>query len=221
MARKIDHKTSGALTIAAEATVAITGNPTAGTLGGGLFAKLDTDTAKFVLAGVGDEPIGICESNVLAGAEADLLMSEIPLIKLGYAASALDYVEVGASGVAVKATGLRPIGGQLTTGGASGDMAGIIFGKKPDYPITGADVASAATIVPTGERFTLTGTDTVTAITMIGAKAGKRLLIKFASTATVTLAHMVGGTLGGSADDLLELDWDGTVLREIGRSVNA
>lgn len=208
--------------ISAKATVAITGNPLAGTTGGGLWCVLDTDPNFFVLAGVGADPIGLCDSNIGINASATLRNYGKRLVRLGGTVAALDYGEVGVLGVSVKATGLRPVVGQFLEAGVIGDFVTMLVGKKSQVPIIGADVASAATIVPTGEVFTLTGSTGVTAITATGVLTGKRILILAGtSTAAITLTHMVGGTITLTAGDSLELIYDGTNFVEVGRSVNA
>lgn len=222
MARKNDNAPElYAYSLTALATAAITGNPAPGTIGGGIFVDLDTDPAYFVASGVGSDPVGTIHTNIQINRPATILGPGKRLVRLGGTVTERDYLETIAGGKAIKATGLRPVVGQALVSGVLNDFVGCLIGKKPTAPIVGADVASAATIVPTGEVFTLTGTATVTAITCTGVTAGKRILIIFASTATVTLSHMVGGTMTGSADDTLELLWDGTTLRETGRSVNA
>lgn len=208
----------------AKATVAITGNPTAGTTGGGLWCILDTDPNFFVLAGVGADPIGLCDSNIAINAMAVLKNYGKQRVRLGGTVAAGDYGEVGAAGVTVKATGLRPVVGQFMNAGVSGDFVTMRVGKKPRGAIVGADVASAATIVPTGEVFNVTGSTGITAITATGILDGKRILIR-AGTATcaITLAHIVGGTITLTANDTLELAWnDGnSYWEEVARSVNA
>lgn len=224
MSRTISPASNPLDGLGAKATAAITNNPAAGIYGSGLFMKLDTDNNYFVLTGVGDTPDGWLDCNALINATATLepLIGR-KLVKLAGTVTAGQYGECAASGAAVKATGLRPVVCRFLDSGVSGDFvsAQLMLIPVGGIAIYGADVASAATIVPTGNVFHLTGTATVTAITMTGASAGARITIIFDAASTVTLTHMVGGTMTGSADDALELFTDGTTLRELGRSVNA
>lgn len=227
--RKLDSQPDDhGLKLSAYATAAITGNPSPGKVGGGVFVKFDTDPNYFVVCGVGDDAIGIVRTNVAIGDPGTIHaeIGDLDTITLGgtvaLGADGTAYVESDANGHAVQATGLRPVLGRVTKAGVSGDVVPLIFGAQPKGPIVGADVASAATIVPTGEVFTLTGSTGVSAITATGIMTGKRItILAGAATAAITLAHIVGGTITLTADDVLELVWDGTSWHEVGRSVNA
>lgn len=97
----------------------------------------------------------------------------------------------------------------------------------------GADVASASTLTLGGDgnSFDITGTTTINYITTTGWPAGSRVLLQFDGALTVT--HNAGAVpantaaiklagaanFAATADDVLELWYDGSFWREAGRSV--
>lgn len=199
MARS-DHQ-EGIFGLSALATAAVTNNPAADKAGAGLLAKFDTDDRYFVLTGVGDDPLGIVDCNVDADARATIKTDGIKPVKLAGSVTAMDYAECAgaAVGTVVKATGLRPIAGRLLATGVAGNFVPLdLNDRTPRAPIVGADVASAATIVPTGEVFKVTGTETITAITTTGLMLGKPFTMVFTGAAVV--ANGSGIKLAGAAD---------------------
>lgn len=86
----------------------------------------------------------------------------------------------------------------------------------------GADVASAAAIVPTGNLFHVTGTTTITSITATLIEAGTIITIIFDGILTFTDGSnlKLAGNFVTSADDTITLRWDGTNWYELCRSVN-
>lgn len=219
--RQLDFK-YGVENISAKATVAITGNPTAPGDGGGLLVDLDTDPNFFVLAGVGSDPLGIVDENVLINSAATIHMDGILKVRLGGTVVKLDYLEAFTGGKAVKATGLRPIVGRTLMAGVSGDFVSVIRSSRTNGPIYGADVASAAALVPTGNVFHVTGTTTVTSITSTGILAGSRITIIFDGVLTFTDGSnlKLAGDFTTSAADSITLVYDGTNWHEVARSAN-
>jgi len=221
------------LEIAAKATAAVTGNPTAGTVGGGLFCTLDTDPNFFVLSSAGDDPDGILSCNALINSVQTLRQWPMQQIKLGGTVAAKGYVQCGAAGVAVAATGLAPIVGQVLQAGVTGDFVDILYGKQPRIGQTGAgnvfgamkgaDVASATAIVPTGNVFHVTGTTSITSITSTNISSGARITLIFDGILTFTAGNnlKIAGNMTTSALDTITLVYDGTNWFEVARSVNA
>jgi|SRR5688572_20010214 len=86
---------------------------------------------------------------------------------------------------------------------------------------SGAAVASAATITPSGNSFHVTGVTTITAITVLAADT--KICAIFDGILTVTDNNTTLNTAGNfvtTADDILCLVSDGTNWRESSRSVN-
>lgn len=86
----------------------------------------------------------------------------------------------------------------------------------------GADVASAASIVPTGNTFHVTGTTNITSIDGSNVPAGAEITIIFDGALTFTDGSnlKLAGNFVTTADDTITLKWDGTNWYEKGRSVN-
>lgn len=103
-----------------------------------------------------------------------------------------------------------------TTVHSGANKDGIVFGRS------GAAVASAAAIVPTGNVFHVTGTTTITSITATDIKAGTILTIIFDGILTFTDGSnlKLAGNFVTSADDTITLAFDGTNFYERCRSVN-
>lgn len=87
---------------------------------------------------------------------------------------------------------------------------------------SGAAVASAATITPTGNLFHVTGTTTITSVSGTGITAGTQITIIFDGILTFTdgsnlklVASMVT-----TADDTITLVYDGTNWYEVARAIN-
>jgi len=87
-----------------------------------------------------------------------------------------------------------------------------------------ATVASAATIVPTAETMEISGTTGITAITGTNIVPGQLIRLIFLASLTVTngASLMLAGAanFSATADDVLELVWNGTKWREAGRAIN-
>lgn len=86
----------------------------------------------------------------------------------------------------------------------------------------GADVASAAAIVPTGNVFHVTGTTSITSITATNVPAGTTLTLIFDDALTFTDGNnlKLAGNFSTSADDTITLTYDGTNFYENDRSAN-
>jgi len=221
MGRGIDNK-PGDICLSALAYSAVTSNPAAGRRPGGLFVKLyAADTTYFSLAGVGDSPLGVLRGNCAQGAAGEIETAGVVPITFGGTVADGDYIEVGASGVAVKATGLRPVAGLCIKGGASGEVGTILLGAKPTGGILGANVASASAIVPTGNIFHLTGTTAVTSITSTGVSAGARVHIIADAASSMTKGNnlKIAASITFAAADSVTLEYDGTNWYEVGKSV--
>lgn len=221
MARGIDNK-PGDVCLSALAYAAVTSNPAAGRRPGGLFVKLyAADTQQFTLAGVGDNPLGVFRGNCAVGAAGEIETAGVVPITFGGTVADDAFIEVGALGVAVTATGLRPIAGRCIKGGASGEVGTVLLGVKPTNEIKGVDVASAATIVPTGNVFHVTGTGTITAITSTGVVAGSRMTLIFDGAASITAGSLLKlvSSFTASAGNAITLTYDGTAWYESGRLV--
>jgi hypothetical protein len=86
----------------------------------------------------------------------------------------------------------------------------------------GATVASATSIVPTGNYFPVSGTTTITAVDGTGLNPGARITMVF-SSAGCTVQHGAALVLRGgvnfvsAAGDALTLDWTGTLWQETSR----
>lgn len=220
MARKLDVRQDPVITIPGKAYAAVTGISTAARYPGGLFVKWTVaDNFKFELAGVGDSPSGVLNANCAVDADASIAVFGPALVTLGGTVANDGYVEVDSAGKAVAATGLRPVAGQVITGGVSGDVVAVLLGKLPDKPIYGTAVASAATIVPTGEVFHVTGTSTITAITSTGILPGAKMTLIFDSTAGITKGAtlVLVSSFSANAGNSITLVYDGTAWYESGR----
>lgn len=86
----------------------------------------------------------------------------------------------------------------------------------------GQDLASAASITPTCNVHTVTGTTAITSMVATDIPAGQPLTLIFASTPTFTDGNnlKIAGNLVATADDTITLISDGTNFYEIGRAVN-
>lgn len=226
MSRTISPASSPLDGISAKATAAVTNNPAAGVYGSGLFFKLDTDNNYFVLTGVGDTPDGWLDCNVLINANGTLepLIGR-KLVKLAGTVTAGDYGECAANGKVVKATGLRPVVCRFLDSGVSGDFvsAQLMLIPVGGISISGAAVASASAIVPTGNVFHVTGTTAITSVTSTGISAGARMTLIFDASLTFTDGNnlKIGGDFSATADDTISLVYDGTNWYEAGaRSAN-
>jgi hypothetical protein len=124
----------------------------------------------------------------------------------------------GAQVTSFKDTGAITPSGALPFINSSGGMsvAGIFNGGK------GADVASAATIAPTGNLFHVTGTTNITSVSGTGIVAGTEITIIFDGILTFTDGSnlKLNGNFVTSADDVIKLAWDGTNWYEVCRSTN-
>lgn len=212
MARKNDNIPLASMT--AKATSAISTS--------GLLVKFDTDEDYIVVAGVGGTPLGVLPTTADANELVDVTVRGVVPVRLGGTVADQAYVESDANGKAVTATGLRPIAGRVPTGGGTGELRSLLLGDKPSGPIYGADVASAAAIVPTGNVFTVTGTTNITSITSTGITAGSVIRIIFTGVLTFTDGNnlKLAGNMTTSADDTISLVYDGTNWYELARSAN-
>jgi len=124
----------------------------------------------------------------------------------------------GNAGLTWADTGVDTPSGALptinTTGNAS--VEGIFSSGS------GAAVASATTIVPTGNIFHVTGTTTITSVSGTGITAGTVITIIFVGILTFTDGSnlKLAGNFVTSADDTITLMYDGTNYYELCRSVN-
>ncbi|CAN7502020.1 hypothetical protein LJR234_003653 [Mesorhizobium amorphae] len=86
----------------------------------------------------------------------------------------------------------------------------------------GADVTSAATIIPTGNLFHVTGTTGITSISGTNIRPGTTIRMIFDGIITVTAGSnlKMAGNFTTSASDMLVMTWDGTNWYEEGRSAN-
>lgn len=86
----------------------------------------------------------------------------------------------------------------------------------------GADVASAATITPTGNLFHVTGTTTITSVSGTGIIAGTEITIIFDGVLTFTDGSnlKLNGNFTTAADSTITLKYDGSNWYEVCRSVN-
>lgn len=87
----------------------------------------------------------------------------------------------------------------------------------------GANVASTAAIVPTGNVFHVTGTTNITSIIIAGVPAGAEINMIFDGVLTVVDGSnlKLKGDFITAANDLLKLSFDGTNFYEISRSPNS
>lgn len=90
------------------------------------------------------------------------------------------------------------------------------------FSCKGANVASAAAIVPTGNLFHVTGTTDITSITATNIHAGTTITIIFDDVLTFTDGNnlKLAGNFVTSADDTITLQYDGTNFYETCRSTN-
>jgi hypothetical protein len=104
------------------------------------------------------------------------------------------------------------LGGEL--GGGQENLANVDQDATPD--------------VSGGDLFTLTNSVATTITAFNGAEIGQRVLFIFADANTTIQDASIGGVIQlagganfvGSANDTLELVWDGTNWYEVSRSVN-
>jgi len=86
----------------------------------------------------------------------------------------------------------------------------------------GGDVASAATITPTGNLFHVTGSVTISAVATTGITAGTSITMIFDATCTVEngASLVLTGAIDytAAAGDMLTLSYDGTAWKETNRS---
>lgn len=212
MARKNDNLPLASLTAKATSAIATSG----------LLVKFDTDEDYCVISGVGAEPLGVLSTTADANEEVSITTAGVVPVRLGGTVADQTYFETDSAGRAVTATGLRPVGGKVITGGAVNELRSAILGAKPNGVIYGAAVASAAAIVPTGNVFHVTGTTNITSITSTGILAGARITIIFDGILTFTDGSnlVLAGNLVTTADDTISLVYDGTNWYETARSVN-
>ncbi|MEW6212886.1 MAG: hypothetical protein AB1631_31470 [Acidobacteriota bacterium] len=87
---------------------------------------------------------------------------------------------------------------------------------------SGAAVASASSITPTGNVFHVTGTTTITSITSTGITAGTTITMIFDGALTFTDGGnlRLNGNFVTTADDTITLVYDGSNWFEVARSVN-
>jgi hypothetical protein len=87
---------------------------------------------------------------------------------------------------------------------------------------SGAAVASAATITPTGNLFHVTGTTNITSVSGTNVIAGTKITIIFDGVLTFTDGSnlKLAGNFVTTADDTITLVWDGSAWFEVCRSVN-
>lgn len=88
----------------------------------------------------------------------------------------------------------------------------------PDFTLPGTDVASASTITPSGNVFTITGTTTVSTISTATVQPGTVLVITTAGAVTFNEAGNIdisgaAASLTSSAGSLVLTVWDGTKWR--------
>jgi hypothetical protein len=110
-----------------------------------------------------------------------------------------------------------------TSDGASSPTTRLRIGSNGLTNLySGAAVASAATITPTGNIFHVTGTTTITSVSGTGVQAGTRITIIFDGILTFTDGSnlKLAGNFVTSADDTIVLEYDGTNWYEVSRSVN-
>lgn len=88
--------------------------------------------------------------------------------------------------------------------------------------LNGANVASAATITPTGNQFHVTGTTTITSIAAGTMAAGTTIKIIFDGALTLTDGGnlKLAGNFTTSTDATITLTYDGTNFYEMSRSTN-
>lgn len=103
-----------------------------------------------------------------------------------------------------------------------GTLAAGVGKNRLSWHFKGADVVSAAAIVPTGNLFHVTGTTTITSITSTGITAGTRITIIFDGILTFTDGSnlVLATNFVTTANDTITLVFDGTNWYETGRSVN-
>jgi len=199
--------------IAAKATTAITTNPTAGQVGGGLFVVLDTDPNYFRVCTAGEDPDGVVDTNVLANGVATLKGCGIVQIRLGDTVAAKAYVQSDSTGRAVTATGLVPIAGQVLQGGVVGDFVDLIFRKQPTVGQTGAGSGSLVTnayswtnaqVVALGAS--LTGDITMVTLPAKTQVVDAQIVILTAAAGTTTLTVAAGRTGAAYIDYIVASD---------------
>jgi hypothetical protein len=104
------------------------------------------------------------------------------------------------------------------------DSLGIYSKVQVDSVFTnvGANVASASSIIPTGNTFHVTGTTTITSITATNIKAGQVITIIFDGILTFTDGSnlKLAGNFTTSADATITLRYDGSNFYEMSRSIN-
>lgn len=107
------------------------------------------------------------------------------------------------------------------TNGQIVDLAATAANARPVGEMEGSDVASAATITPTGNFFTVTGTTTIDTITIQSGATCIRLLFSGAcSVGDLTGNIDIGAAFTSTANDTLSLCAKSTTWYEVGRSVN-
>jgi hypothetical protein len=112
--------------------------------------------------------------------------------------------------------------GTTADGAASPTTRMIINAKGLINHYSGAAVASAATITPTGNLFHVTGTTNITSVSGTGVTAGTKITIIFDGALTFTDGSnlKLAGNFVTTADDTITLVYDGTNWYEVSRSVN-
>ncbi len=127
-------------------------------------------------------------------------------------------IETLAGTMSYRDTGVDTPSGAFPTSNTTGNASveGMFSAGK------GTDVASAATITPTGNVFHVTGTTTITSVSGTGITAGTTITIIFDGILTFTDGSnlKLAGNFVTSADDTITLQYDGTNWYELCRSVN-
>lgn len=111
--------------------------------------------------------------------------------------------------------------GKITCGDSPARTVKDITPQFADLKFIGQDLASATALPePTCDIHNVTGTTSITSITATNFPVGKRLVLTFAAALTFTDGNnlKLTGNYTTSADDSIELYYDGTNFFELNRS---
>lgn len=142
----------------------------------GLFVKMTLASPPTCApAAAGQKPDGILDATAVINDMVSFAMRGVKAVRLGYAGTAGDYVQVGTGGKAVLYVGTGPCAGRLLSGGADTSLASIdLTDRNPaeTFPVIGAGVTAATAITPTGRYFAVAGATKVDSLVLTAVPVG-------------------------------------------------
>lgn len=165
----------------------------------GLFVKMTLASPPTCApAAAGQKPDGILDATAAINDMVSFAPRGIKAVRLGYAGTAGDYVQVGTGGKAVLYAG-GICAGKLLSGGADTSLASIdLTDTNPtaSFPTIGAGVTAATAVTPTGRYFAVAGATKVDSLVLTAVPVG----VPFTLVATngFTFAKEAAATTNGA-----------------------